>query len=970
MTNPQLIIDELRAALAVLPGVGDDASDLRDALASYAAVVIEVNERLRRCSELLKQGLRSEAVHEAQEAPNLLEAVAALDFADRETLERACKRRGFVAPPPLLLAAASELNEAYGALEPIEELLRKHRLLALGRAPLVRRLRVLRELARVDAGNPIWAEDCSAFERRRRADIGQEAQHAAAAGDGASLDALVKELSVGPWQERPNAAEIAGVQKLCETARAAQARRRATQLADELNRAFSEFDADTARRLRPEWAEAAQTAGIAAGDPLTEAVQPALDWLTEQDRERRRAAEFARDLAALEAALDEQAPLEDLERLGHAVARYERLLPTVLERRYKSRLAELRDSRRRRSRLLLVSVVGVLALATASGGYAIYRGNRQSTLAAHQQSLQSLLDDDKLDEAGQYLGRLRESAPWTLDESAVQQLAVRHEGAVQAEQVRRTNFARASAAAEQALAANELDAAAARAAEARKLARGPAEKQQAERLTAAVIGQETARQRTVDERCLAEFSPLAAKVKALEAEAKKQAALEALLGKIRQLQADLDATLGSHTQASQVVREQFTPLRLRLGALEKDARQQQAADNALNGLVYAVGNTADYRRALEEFCDRHPDSPQVVSFRRVLEESEHWGKIGEWNALAEDWNAQLGKAWTEGERIAWSTKAQEWSDRAASFPVAAGLAPRLSGLAPAVASDDGAPPQAKLETLFNHRIFQSLWMVETKDGKRYYLRDAPRKQDAHWNFKYVLDLELLEEKGAIVAAADVLTQQPAPHCALAQQALNQLAQLGPQRWDETFAQILSETSTAERIDPVLRLIVLKDVLEVARGGSVWLRDATETEARLLEANTVNTSANWIHPLDRDARDARLGAEKLLAQLAELPKHVQQAAARRQEVMERGLPTFTPLGWLRRSRGKPTCVCPAGRDIGAGTLYIVKAGPTGVSLQEIGTTEAGGKPRLALKADEHLVEGRPVFLLSSVAARKE
>lgn len=967
MTNHQLIIDDLRAALAVAPGSADDGSDLRDALASYSAAVIEVNERLRRCSELLKQGLRSEAVHEAQEAPNLLEAVAALDFPDRERLERACKRRGFVTPPSLLLAAATELNEAYGALEPIEELLRKHRLLALGRAPLNRRLRVLRELARVDPGNPIWSEDCSAFERRRRADIGKEAQNAAAAGDGAALEALVKELSVGPWLERPEQAEVATVQRLFEAARAGQAHRRATRLADELNRAFSEFDAEGARRLRSAWVEAAETAGLTADDPLVESVQPALDWLAEQDRERRHAAEFARDLAALETALDEQAPLEDLERLGHAVARYERPLPGVLERRYKTRLSEQRDTRRRRARLLLVSVVGLLGLSSAAGGYALWRHHRQSTLASHGQSLAALLDDEKLDEAGQYLARLRESAPWTLDASEIQQLAVRHEGGVQAESVRRANFAQAASAAEQALAANDLDAAAGRAAEARKLARSQSEKQQAERLTTAVIEGETARQRALDERCLADFAPLAATVQGLDAEGKRQASLDAWLTRIRQVQAELEAVAGRHPRASQDVLDQFAPLRLRLVALEKDARQRQATETALNGLGYAVANTADYRRALEEFCERYPESPHAASFRRVLEEAEHWGRLQEWNALAAEWNARLGKPWTDGERAAWSAKAKEWSGREATFPVAADLPPRLAGLEPPSAADDGAPPQAKLETLFNHRIFQNLWLVETKDVKRYYLRERPRQQDDHWAFKYVLDLELLEEKGAILPAAEVALQQPAPHCALAQQALASLNKLTPASWDETFAEILTQTAAAERVDPVLKLIVLKDVLEVGRGGSVWLRDATENESRLLETNTVNTSANWIHPVDRDARDARQGAEKLLAQLAQLPERAQQAAARKREVMERGLPTFTLLGWLRRGGEKWSCARPAGRKVEAGTLFVVKGGPAGMSLQEIGSADAGGAPRLARGASEHLLEGRPVFLLSSVAA---
>src|SRR4051812_28745914 len=54
-----------------------------DLAMAYAAACVEVNSRLAQCQRLLQQGLRAEALHLAEEAPDLLETVLSLDFPER-----------------------------------------------------------------------------------------------------------------------------------------------------------------------------------------------------------------------------------------------------------------------------------------------------------------------------------------------------------------------------------------------------------------------------------------------------------------------------------------------------------------------------------------------------------------------------------------------------------------------------------------------------------------------------------------------------------------------------------------------------------------------------------------------------------------------------------------------------------------------------------------------------------------------
>src|SRR5207237_43487 len=73
---------------------------------------------------------------------------------------------GLPPPPKLLLETAEALNRAYADEAPLEGLLKKHRLLALARAPLPARLDVMRKIAALDRGNAAWAQDITELARQ------------------------------------------------------------------------------------------------------------------------------------------------------------------------------------------------------------------------------------------------------------------------------------------------------------------------------------------------------------------------------------------------------------------------------------------------------------------------------------------------------------------------------------------------------------------------------------------------------------------------------------------------------------------------------------------------------------------------------------------------------------------------------------------------------------------------------------
>ena len=179
MENVQCLIDEIRFRLQSQDCELTD--DFKQLATDFVAVSHDVNRRLRRCGEHLKQGLRAEAIHLAESEPRLLDVDAAIDFPERGEWDEILGFYQITKPEPLLADVAEQLNEAYALQQPLEKLLGRHRLLALCRAPIGQRLSVLRDLAKADTSSTVWEDDLRAFEKARAAEIGTQACAPAAA---------------------------------------------------------------------------------------------------------------------------------------------------------------------------------------------------------------------------------------------------------------------------------------------------------------------------------------------------------------------------------------------------------------------------------------------------------------------------------------------------------------------------------------------------------------------------------------------------------------------------------------------------------------------------------------------------------------------------------------------------------------------------------------------------------------------
>lgn len=177
----QRLADELRAAYEELVGGETIAAPalIREAVAEWSTDILPViDARIIRCHELIRRGLRDEAIGHAIESPDLFEAVKFLDLerfgrAAYASWMEASRAAGLVAPPPPQLDKMADIEAARDRLADLRPLLDRWRRMNFQRASLTSRIQLLREIVSRDADpqSHVWQTMLDEHEARRLMEI-------------------------------------------------------------------------------------------------------------------------------------------------------------------------------------------------------------------------------------------------------------------------------------------------------------------------------------------------------------------------------------------------------------------------------------------------------------------------------------------------------------------------------------------------------------------------------------------------------------------------------------------------------------------------------------------------------------------------------------------------------------------------------------------------------------------------------
>ncbi|HEY2589168.1 MAG TPA: hypothetical protein VGI81_25720 [Tepidisphaeraceae bacterium] len=294
--------------------------DLTDVAQAYARLCREANERLRRCADYLRRGMRSEAVHLAECQPKLLPMVDALRLPDFAAWAKACVAHGLVPPPELLTDSLPQLEAAAEIEDRLRPLAERYRVLSLAKAPLRDRMEVLFPLHEKDPGNPVWVENLRTLGGARFKELRAQAQAAYKSRDLPALEGMAAEIQAQvAHMEVPDDLRR-GVERAVGLVRLDHAKEELRPLLVQLQAARKANDYEQASAVLQQWQSIIESRQIALPTALQENIRPIIAWVAGEERRRSQDQKMQRMRPAL----------NDTERLFRAARRRQILVASLV----------------------------------------------------------------------------------------------------------------------------------------------------------------------------------------------------------------------------------------------------------------------------------------------------------------------------------------------------------------------------------------------------------------------------------------------------------------------------------------------------------------------------------------------------------------------------------------------------------------------------------------------------------------
>lgn len=961
MSDFNRIVGELRMFIQSADWTEDPR--LAGLAGEYAATCAEANERLNRCAFFLRQGLRSEALHLSKAEPDLLDMVAVLDFPERPEWDEVANAYGWPKAPALAIDAAQAIHEAYAEEDPLKDLLRLHRRLALVRAPLTSRLDVMRQIDKLDGNNPIWSEDIRRFEQARHEQMGDEIRTARAKLDAAALATILKELEPSAWTAPPPESLVKAARDAAAVAKRERARITLDGLLGPFHQAMNTNDLVQAREIRTRWLSLAQDAVLSPGDPLAGHAQPVLDWLKREDRREEMERGHQDALEDLEHAIEDKASRPLLAELEQAVLGFGKGLPDELEARLKERYRAIGRSERARNWAILG---GLVATAACLAGLVLWSNaaqarNREFEKAAAKAG--SYLASGRLEDARTVLEQLESTYPGASQAEVVTPVADRLSAAEQKENDRLARFSAAIAEARDA----SLSQAPPPALEtARSLARSPSETAQVEAIVTTRQGIAARERALVDEKLLPRLASLGERTDEAEAQAKKDPRARETLAALAALRQEVPSLKEESERASEEVQSRVKTWVARLNSIDAAQAAALVRDRLLEELTRNAGtierpeDLARYLDTADKYVAKFPDEPSGRSLRQALGEKALWQAVVAWGALVRSWQAPV----TILPQPLAVERARALTDFCTTYPKypAPATVEEYRRYVEAVShrtSVGDAGAASSLRRMLSNPLVDHVWRVKTKAGMSYYALREPKGSDSGYLFQGLVSIDC-REKQVFVPKADLEAKDRAPQTLLARRVAPLLtkATASTASWDSAMVDVLRAIKDEPELDAILRITFLKATIRAASQGSAPLGDALKSHARLIEQAQLNLDVPWVDPEDPAAELERQRAGDLLRVFPAFVSSITQCEQARRRLDSAVGHYDWPVGLLLKDPdGTWRCVSSAAIPPGVDLFVFAPNG----SKAKIGKS-AGVGTRAAINAAEpELLEGRLVFI---------
>jgi hypothetical protein len=968
MIDARRIVDEVRFRLQ--SSDSEPTEELERLAGEYARLCRDVNVRLRRCGEFLKQGLRTEATHLADAEPNLLDLFATLDFPERAEWDDFLVMLRVPRPEPLLADQAAELNEAYALHAPLEKLLNSHRLLALMRAPICERLTLMRKIAEADPASPFWDDDIRALEKARATEIKEEARAAAERRDGDALYALAAEISSPAWRSPPPAT-------VSEIVRQYALR----LVADELLAAYSSGSRERALGLRQQWRDLALRSRKSATEPLAQQIGPVLKWLAAEESKSEKSRSYSEKLAELEQVVASATTSPaDLERARRAVLQHQRNIPEPLAGRFYARLVTLKQSQRNRRRKVIAAASVGCALLVGLGGIMIRNSNRAAVAKRATDAADQLISQGRLAEA-------RHVIEETSEISASDQLPAVRVKLVEAEKKAERRAQNFHAAIERARSATTREEADGALREADLLATTNDERLLVADITSKwnVATQEVIRNdedrfqqqlaEANDLLDLLEDQPLIS-----APDQQFQNLLKRAEQKLRELKRSVAHSKPANARHVDAAESRLARVQRGVAGIEMRTALLEALthDSLLEANVPdAEAQIRRFAVTLKKFAAEFPSDPKARDFASVSSEVEIWRGVVAWQQLHAQWKSPWpselsGIRLRLGQCRAWLAD----YGKSAPTPVVREYAAFLRRMASRDEDDSGdekAGVRSKLLDLFSGPLLEDAHILEFTDGRVYYLKnrfDAQKAEKISFQY-YIGQAGEMKAKAALASELKLGRSREAPQTQVCRKARTMLNKVTLNGWDDALLEIAQSLHDDRELDPFLRYNLLLQTLECAGEGNPALEVELEPIVMAMRDKQINLGARWMNPDDAEASRSRLRAEEKLKRIGDLKPLWTRAQHSVREAADRVFEPVIPVGWLAQDPSGGWQCRSEWAPGGDQSLWVAisEGDDKPARWHKIGIARAAEGLSIEKESAAHVAQGRLVFARGPTVAER-
>jgi hypothetical protein len=928
---------------------------------AYAGACQQVNEKARKCLELLRQGRRAEAQRLAQDAPDLEQELRLLDFPERAAWLDLCETAGLPIGQGLDVDALDGIvQEVYSEGGTLDRLLKTFRRMSIGRAPLADRLRLLRQVRRADPQHDLWLENVRAFEAARQAELLTEGEAADASGDLHAMENILGELKSGEWLSPP-VRFIAAIERIIIPHRRRYAMARFAELTGDLHEAHGRMDEQRCRFLLSQVEAVVSQTGVSPDAATEAAIEPVQTWLDQLDAAQREDAAFEAACAALELAIDENKDRLALEKLAGAVFRFERGMPELLAARFNSRMEELGRKAKRRFALTLTGVIGgVLILAGLVTAVIVWQ-SLSSERERWRGEIASALEKGDLEGAGRLLAGVAEKSPAVAAAPEIEALRREHERKVQEEAGRREEFQGIQKAIEEKGAENPDPKALERAAQ---LARTLAEKQWVEKWRQKYAVADDDKRRLREDQFRQKLDELKAlHAKFSEGEQGRREDLDALatpcLAMAKELAGWTDVSKSLQAEVAAIERHVNQAMKTFQDATGK----RQAVREVLARLPSLVDNPDELVRTLEAFVQNYPEHPLAPEFTKAVSMGPHWRAVQAWRLLLQGWQGppRINDAQVA---LARHQQVEGYIKQHLGGPlesVAKDYRTYLSAASTAFA-DGRLIGLAKVKEVLNHPVFTpALRMIRTRDGRAYYILEKDlREQRANdrimgYTFKHMTSTAPAYAERNLSIGEILEGPLPSPQTPFAKAALARLDAFKGPGWETFYLELAALAQEQKGMDPVLTGQVLQLVLDFAANTTPYRGDQIKQWVGQIGGESLDFVA-WLDPNSAGAEKARPRIEQILKSMGSL-KSVAADVQKNLDSMFASVSAYSPVGIVLNSPGP----IQFGQTPPDGKAYVLWGKPgEAPGFIEIGSIQ-GGKFAGGPEAVAQYPQGSPVFV---------